>query len=125
MLPIAVDAMGGDDVPGPILAGAHEAAAAGMPIVLVGPSDLAGRETADGHKLDLIEASEVIGMHDIFVFNQTGVNKDGAALGEFEATGIRPQCLDRFKSAGIELPLEMFERKTLSFDGASHFNNEN
>ncbi|MCH7987830.1 MAG: CpaF family protein [Planctomycetes bacterium] len=68
---------------------------------------------------------EVIGMHDIFVFNQTGVNKDGAALGEFEATGIRPQCLDRFKSAGIELPLEMFERKTLSFDGASHFNNEN
>jgi len=64
MLPIAVDAMGGDDAPGPILAGAHEAAAAGIPIVLVGPSDLAGRDTPDGGKLDLIEASEVIGMHD-------------------------------------------------------------
>lgn len=64
MLPIAVDAMGGDDAPGPILAGAHEAAAAGVPVVLVGPADLAGRETADGGKLDLIEASEVIGMHD-------------------------------------------------------------
>ena len=64
MLPVAVDAMGGDDAPGPILAGAHEAAAAGVPIGLVGPSDLAGRDTADGGKLPLIEASEVIGMHD-------------------------------------------------------------
>ncbi|HSL72979.1 MAG TPA: phosphate acyltransferase PlsX [Ilumatobacteraceae bacterium] len=64
MLPVAVDAMGGDDAPAPILAGAHRAAAAGIPVVLVGPSDLAGRETADGSVLDLIEASEVIGMHD-------------------------------------------------------------
>jgi glycerol-3-phosphate acyltransferase PlsX len=64
MLPVAVDAMGGDDAPGPILAGAHRAAAAGIPVVLVGPSDLDGRATADGTLLDLIEASEVIGMHD-------------------------------------------------------------
>ncbi len=64
MLPVAVDAMGGDDAPGPILAGAHRAAAAGIPVVLVGPSDLEGRTAADGSVLDLIEASEVIGMHD-------------------------------------------------------------
>ncbi|MFN3254720.1 MAG: phosphate acyltransferase PlsX [Ilumatobacter sp.] len=64
MLPIAVDALGGDRAPGPILAGAHQAAADGIPVVLVGPHDLAGRETADGRLLDLIEASEVIGMHD-------------------------------------------------------------
>jgi len=64
MLPVAVDAMGGDDAPGPILAGAHRAFASGIPIVLVGPADLAGREAADGRVLDLIEASEVIGMHD-------------------------------------------------------------
>ena len=44
MLPVAVDAMGGDNAPGPVLAGAHEAAAAGVPIVLVGPSDLAGQQ---------------------------------------------------------------------------------
>jgi glycerol-3-phosphate acyltransferase PlsX len=56
--------MGGDDAPGPILAGAHRAAAAGIPVVLVGPSDLEGRTAADGSVLDLIEASEVIGMHD-------------------------------------------------------------
>jgi glycerol-3-phosphate acyltransferase PlsX len=64
MLPVAVDAMGGDDAPGPILAGAHQASAAGIPVVLVGPSDLAGRESPDGAVLDLIEATEVIGMHD-------------------------------------------------------------
>ena len=64
MLPVAVDAMGGDEAPGPILAGAHRAAATGIPIVLVGPSDLDGRTGPDGRILDLIEASEVIGMHD-------------------------------------------------------------
>jgi glycerol-3-phosphate acyltransferase PlsX len=61
-LPIAVDAMGGDDAPGPILAGAHLAAREGIPVVLVGPKGLDCR--SDGVELDLIEASEVIGMHD-------------------------------------------------------------
>jgi len=64
MLPVALDAMGGDHGPGPNLAGAHAAVADGIPVVLVGPPDLDGRETPDGELLDLIEASEVIGMHD-------------------------------------------------------------
>jgi glycerol-3-phosphate acyltransferase PlsX len=64
MLPVAVDAMGGDHAPGPILAGAHLAASRGIPVVLVGPADLDGRDGPDGSVLDLIEASEVIGMHD-------------------------------------------------------------
>jgi phosphate acyltransferase len=64
MLPVAVDAMGGDHAPGPNLAGAHAAAADGIPVVLVGPADLAGRNADDGTLLDLIVASEVIGMHD-------------------------------------------------------------
>jgi phosphate acyltransferase len=59
MLPIAVDAMGGDRAPSEILAGAHAAAALGIPVVLVGPADLEG--CGD---LDLIVASEVIEMHD-------------------------------------------------------------
>ena len=44
MLPMAVDALGGDKAPNEIIAGAREALAAGIPIVLVGPSDLVGRE---------------------------------------------------------------------------------
>lgn len=64
MLPVALDVMGGDHGPGPNLAGAHAAVAAGIPVVLVGPADLDGRGSDDGTVLDLIEATEVIGMHD-------------------------------------------------------------
>ncbi len=60
MLPIAVDAMGGDNAPDAIVAGARAAAADGIPVLLVGPSDLADR--VDIGDLPLIEASEVIGM---------------------------------------------------------------
>lgn len=59
MLPVAVDAMGGDRAPGEILAGALQAAAEGIAVVLVGPEGLEG--TGD---LPLIHASEVIDMHD-------------------------------------------------------------
>ena len=59
MLPIAVDAMGGDRAPEEILAGAHEAARLGLPIALVGPPGLQG--CGD---LPLITASEVIAMDD-------------------------------------------------------------
>ena len=59
MLPVAVDVMGGDRAPGEILAGAHAAAARGIPVVLVGPADLEG--CGD---LPLIAASEVIAMDD-------------------------------------------------------------
>ena len=59
MLPIAVDAMGGDRAPSDILAGAHAAAALGIPVVLVGPEGLEGCG-----ELPLIVASEVIEMHD-------------------------------------------------------------
>lgn len=57
MLPVAVDAMGGDRAPSDILAGAHAAAALGIPVVLVGPEGL-----ADCRDLPLIHASEVIEM---------------------------------------------------------------
>ena len=41
MLPIAVDAMGGDHAPGEIVAGARRPPPTGIPVVLVGPADLA------------------------------------------------------------------------------------
>ncbi|MFM7047507.1 MAG: phosphate--acyl-ACP acyltransferase, partial [Actinomycetota bacterium] len=57
MKPIAVDAMGGDKAPAEIVAGAKQAAAEGIPVLLVGPADL-----ADRGDLDLLVATEVIGM---------------------------------------------------------------
>ena len=59
MLPVAVDAMGGDKAPGEILAGARAAVAQGIPVVLVGPEGLDG--IGD---IPLITASEVIEMDD-------------------------------------------------------------
>jgi phosphate acyltransferase len=59
MLPIAVDAMGGDKAPGEIVEGAKLAAAElGVPVVLVGRPD-ALRDTGD---LAVVAASEVIAM---------------------------------------------------------------
>jgi len=60
LLPIAVDAMGGDRAPDEIVAGARQAAAAGIAVVLVGPPDLA--ERADIGDLPVIAATEVIAM---------------------------------------------------------------
>lgn len=59
MLPIAVDAMGGDNAPGAIVAGARRAVdELGIPVVLVGRAD----ELGDTGGLEVIEASEVIAM---------------------------------------------------------------
>jgi glycerol-3-phosphate acyltransferase PlsX len=62
MLPIALDAMGGDHAPGAIVEGAHRAVAElGVPILLVGrPEEI---ESLRGD-LDVLPASEVIGMGD-------------------------------------------------------------
>jgi pilus assembly protein CpaF len=57
---------------------------------------------------------EVISMQDIFIFKQTGVDSEGHAQGYFQATGIRPRCMDRLATASIHIPVEMFERRTLT-----------
>jgi glycerol-3-phosphate acyltransferase PlsX len=61
MLPIAVDAMGGDQAPGEIVQGAAEAAERlGIQVVLVGPPELIG----DARGLEVLSCREVIGMHE-------------------------------------------------------------
>lgn len=47
-----------------------------------------------------IEGS-VITMQDIFLFRRTGRTEEGAILGEFLPTGIRPKCAENLISAGI------------------------
>ena len=53
---------------------------------------------------------EVITMHEIFTFKQTGMALDGAVLGHFCATGIRPLFLDRLHTFGIEVSEKLFDR---------------
>ncbi len=52
---------------------------------------------------------EMVSMQDIFVFERSGLRRDGKVCGRFRATGIRPKCTERLASFGIQLPVEMFE----------------
>jgi pilus assembly protein CpaF len=56
---------------------------------------------------------EMISTQDIFVFDRTGLRRDGKVCGRFRATGIRPKCTDRLLSFGVQLPVDMFEHVTL------------
>jgi len=62
-LPLALDAMGGDDAPAAIVAGARRAIAElGVDVLLVGRPDAIA--TAGGGDLEVLACDEVIGMHD-------------------------------------------------------------
>ncbi|MBV7265855.1 CpaF family protein [Erythrobacter sp. WH131] len=52
--------------------------------------------------------SDTITMQEIFRFKITGREDDGTITGQFEATGIRPKFLSDTRSAGIDLPSELF-----------------
>lgn len=52
---------------------------------------------------------DVITMQDIFVFDRTGISKEGRVVGRFRATGIRPKSAERLAASGINLPMTMFE----------------
>jgi pilus assembly protein CpaF len=56
---------------------------------------------------------DTICLHDIFRYNQTGVDETGHACGQFEACGVRPLLLNRLKAKGMELPSDMFQHRVL------------
>ena len=50
---------------------------------------------------------EVITTQEIYRFARKGISPDGAVIGTFEPTGIRPKFLERLQVAGAALPPEM------------------
>jgi pilus assembly protein CpaF len=50
---------------------------------------------------------ETITMQEIFAFESRGAGADGKIIGDFKATGIRPQILDRMFAMGLPLPQEI------------------
>jgi len=94
MLPIAVDAMGGDKAPGEIVAGAVQASEElGVPVLLVGRPD----EIGDTHGLEVIEASEVIAM-DADAASSVRTMKDSSLVRAAEA--VRDGRASAMVSAG-------------------------
>ena len=53
---------------------------------------------------------DVIIMQEIFRFKQLGVDQNGRAFGQFEATGVRPTFVNRLEAKGVKLPSNMFTR---------------
>jgi pilus assembly protein CpaF len=51
---------------------------------------------------------QVVTMHDIYAFHQTGTDADGKILGVFKPTGLRPHFIERIEMAGITLAPEIF-----------------
>jgi pilus assembly protein CpaF len=51
----------------------------------------------------------VVNMHDLFVFVRKGMDKQGKVIGEFRATGLRPQMLRRFAERGVALNDSIFD----------------
>jgi pilus assembly protein CpaF len=78
-----------------------------------------------GGQRKVVRVSEITGMegdvlcmHDLFAFEQTGLDEQKRAKGHFLSTGLRPHCLNRLQDSGIEVPVEMFERRLLGKGGA-------
>ncbi len=58
---------------------------------------------------------DIVTTQDIFLFEKTGIAPDGRVLGRFRATGIRPKCYEKLKTAGFHFPQELFQSVTEIF----------
>ncbi|MGC3969133.1 MAG: CpaF family protein [Pirellulales bacterium] len=68
----------------------------------------------------IMQVSEIVGvkngeyvLEDVFGFEQTGVDAEGTAVGEFFATGYKPKCLSRLKAAGVAVNEDMFTARRI------------
>jgi pilus assembly protein CpaF len=59
---------------------------------------------------------EMIIMQDIFRYKQLGIDQNGRAYGQFEATGVRPSFVNRLEASGIKLPSNLFQERMLLRD---------
>jgi pilus assembly protein CpaF len=59
---------------------------------------------------------DVIITQEVFRFRQLGIDQNGRAFGQFEATGVRPSFVNRLEAKGIKLPSNMFAERVLQRD---------
>ena len=72
------------------------------------------RLTDGGRKLVSLQEvtgmeGDIIAMHEIFHFEQTGVDANGKVLGHFCATGVRPRFTERLRMFGVPVPDSVFD----------------
>ncbi len=59
---------------------------------------------------------DIIIMQDIFRYRQLGIDQNGRAYGQFEATGVRPSFMQRLEASGVKLPTNLFQERVLLRD---------
>jgi pilus assembly protein CpaF len=59
---------------------------------------------------------DMIIMQEVFRYKQLGIDQNGRAYGQFEATGVRPSFVARLEAAGIKLPSNLFQERVLLRD---------
>jgi pilus assembly protein CpaF len=59
---------------------------------------------------------DTIVMQDIYHFEKEGIDENGRAFGRFEATGVRPNFMDRLEAAGVRLPSSAFRQRVMMED---------
>jgi pilus assembly protein CpaF len=74
---------------------------------------------ADGTR-KITSVVEVTGMEgpvtasqEIFRYRRRGISPEGQVIGDFEATGVRPQFMERLRVAGVEISNDLFAEAVL------------
>ena len=54
---------------------------------------------------------DVVTLQEVFRFKEEGFTKSGQILGQFQAVGIIPSCIEKFERKGIKIPRDLFMTK--------------
>ena len=65
---------------------------------------------------EVIGTGDTFELRELFRFKQLGVDQNGRAYGQFEATGLRPTFIDLLETRGIRLPSPLFAERVLMRD---------
>lgn len=60
---------------------------------------------------------DTIVLQDLFTYVQTGVNESGKSVGYYEASGLQPMFLQKFKMNNVELPKSFLKNTMNSYKG--------
>jgi pilus assembly protein CpaF len=99
--------MSGMDLPSRAIR--EQIAAAVHLIVQIGRLSDGSRKVISVTEIQGMEGNVIV-LQDLFTFQQKGIGEGGKVLGTMQATGMVPKFIDRFTSASIHLPAEIFKR---------------
>ena len=59
---------------------------------------------------------DTIVLQDLFTYVQTGINESGKSVGYYEASGLQPMFLNKFRMNGVELPKSFLKQMNGDFE---------